>query len=781
MSAKHAQALRKRKGGKEKEGGTIGKEEEFKNQGAQNQGNADSKPTHLVNDSEEAGGHGDGDKKPARKRFNRDGLLTPSDMSSDEDDEYPPREPRTYFLCLCLFSLASLLTRLYNIELPQHVCWDETHFGKMGSWYINRTFFFDVHPPLGKMLIGLAGVTTGYDGSFPFAKPGDEYGGTNYVGMRVFCATCGAMLVPVSFKVVWVLTHSIVAAIFAACLILFDVGTITLSRHILLDPILLVFIIMATYSSVKFKLYQNRPFSFSWWGWLAVTGVFLSCSIGVKFVGLFVIVLVGLTTAYDLWELLGNQALSMVEVVKHLAARALCLIVLPVIGYMIIFAVHFNVLSLSGNGDGFYSSAFQSSLVGNKLYNVSMPENIAYGSSITLKQRRTGGAYLHSHWHLYPEEHPPKQQQVTTYSHKDENNVWRFKPADREASISEQPQLVRSGDMIRLEHVITKRNLHSHKEPAPLSKRHFQVSGYGQNGTGDSNDVWVIEVVGSPRGTPIQTVRSRLRIIHYFVKCALYSHDKKLPKWGWEQLEASCNPNAKDSNALWSVEEVHDSRLPNVSFEVYSPSFVEKFLESHAVMTQGNSGLKPKEGEITSRPWQWPINYRGQIFSAKDHRIYLLGNPVIFWGLLVIKAMFLVFFVIHRIKLKRGIQVPEPIRVYNDKMFRSCWWLLLGWGLHYVPFWFMGRVLYFHHYFPAFLYSAMFGGVMLDYLITRFCLILPENWAVKVFPWLLVLVILVLAGSFYLFHPLTFGAAGPMAIEEGSVMSGLKWMDSWDI
>ena len=36
-----------------------------------------------------------------------------------------------------------------------------------------------------QMLIGLSGKLTGYNGSFPFDKPGDKYGDIPYMGMRV--------------------------------------------------------------------------------------------------------------------------------------------------------------------------------------------------------------------------------------------------------------------------------------------------------------------------------------------------------------------------------------------------------------------------------------------------------------------------------------------------------------------------------------------------------------------------------------------------------------------
>jgi len=36
---------------------------------------------------------------------------------------------------------------------------------------------------------------------------------------------------------------------------------------------------------------------------------------------------------------------------------------------------------------------------------------------------------------------------------------------------------------------------------------------------------------------------------------------------------------------------------------------------------------------------------------------------------------------------------------------------MLAWLLHYAPFWLMGRILYFHHYFPAQLFSVMLAGI----------------------------------------------------------------------
>ena len=92
------------------------------------------------------------------------------------------------------------------------------------------------------------------------------------------------------------------------------------------------------------------------------------------------------------------------------------------------------ILYFRGNGDGHFSSLFQTALEGNQLHNASMPRDLAYGklfyqfkiissmnyaqnfifstgAVITMKNARVGGGYLHSHYHLYPEGQKPKLNQ----------------------------------------------------------------------------------------------------------------------------------------------------------------------------------------------------------------------------------------------------------------------------------------------------------------------------------------------------------------------------------
>lgn len=50
---------------------------------------------------------------------------------------------------------------------------------------------------------------------------------------------------------------------------------------------------------------------------------------------------------------------------------------------------------------------------------------------------------------------------------------------------------IRCGDIIRLEHNATKKNLHSHLVASPLSGKQ-EVSAYGEKGEGDTGDNWML-------------------------------------------------------------------------------------------------------------------------------------------------------------------------------------------------------------------------------------------------------------------------------------------------
>jgi len=74
-------------------------------------------------------------------------------------------------------------------------------FGGFASKYIKGRFFMDVHPPLAKLLITLAGWLAGFDGEFDFKDIGKDYlePQVPYVAMRMLPAIMGVMTIPTMF------------------------------------------------------------------------------------------------------------------------------------------------------------------------------------------------------------------------------------------------------------------------------------------------------------------------------------------------------------------------------------------------------------------------------------------------------------------------------------------------------------------------------------------------------------------------------------------------------
>ena len=99
-------------------------------------------------------------------------------------------------MVLILLSVGDL-ARMFRLEYLHDVVFDEMHYGKHASLYLKNTFFFDSNPPLGKMIVALAGYLAGFDGRFSFDKIGQEYPPEMPLfALRLVPALCGSLLTP---------------------------------------------------------------------------------------------------------------------------------------------------------------------------------------------------------------------------------------------------------------------------------------------------------------------------------------------------------------------------------------------------------------------------------------------------------------------------------------------------------------------------------------------------------------------------------------------------------
>ncbi len=221
-----------------------------------------------------------------------------------------------------------------------------------------------------------------------------------YIGLRLFPALCGALVPVLCFLTLKEIGVSKSGSLFGAILTIFDNALITQSRLILLDSMLMAACCFTVFSYIKFYKTRHQPFSFDWYLWIITTGVSISLVMGVKMVGLFTVLTLGVGTFFELWDILDiKRGHTFGYFLKHLRERATYLIALPFTLYLAMFYIHFLILCNSGPGDAFMSTEFQTGLVGNPLTMSSVP--VFYGANVTIKHVPLS-VYLHSHVDRYP-------------------------------------------------------------------------------------------------------------------------------------------------------------------------------------------------------------------------------------------------------------------------------------------------------------------------------------------------------------------------------------------
>lgn len=243
--------------------------------------------------------------------------------------------------------ILGLTTRFLFIWYPAEVVFDEVHFGKFVNSYFTGEYYFDIHPPLGKLLVALSAWIGGYRGEFPFLEIGNPYGPMPYVALR-FLPNLAGGLVPLAFYFfLRTLGANRSIAGFAAFLLVFDNALLAQSHFILVDAFLMLFGFLGLASFFLARSLRNPVYH---WGWLSLGGIFFGAASSIKWTGLGFI---GLAFFVFLWDIFRSRERKILFL-----QLSLSLLLIPFAFYLLVFFFHFLLLPAPGSGDAFMSQDF---------------------------------------------------------------------------------------------------------------------------------------------------------------------------------------------------------------------------------------------------------------------------------------------------------------------------------------------------------------------------------------------------------------------------------------
>ncbi|EAT48016.1 AAEL000855-PA [Aedes aegypti] len=786
---------------------TSQEESSLRNRKAQRKGKSTAEETKNAENSSIVS---DGENKQKLQRDNGDEpekLKTKSPPASgidqsDRESVKSDNEPRFVIrvqldgASVVLFVL-SFVTRFFRLSHPNGVVFDEIHYGRFASLYLRNTFYFDQHPPLGKMLIAGAASAVGYNGKFEFPKIGSEYDASVPIfAFRFVPALCGSLLAPVVYSILRQLKLSQSIAIIGGLLIVFDNALLTHSRFILMEPMLLLFSAVGLLFVLKFL--NSQPFSVRWWSFGALAAASLTAGVCVKYVGFFSYVLACYIIGRHVWMQLPDRNQSNMHLLVKGLTKATLFISVSIALYLGCFYIHLETLNKAGPHDSVMTSAFQASLEGG-LASITkgQPLRIQHGSQITLKHTHGRVCWMHSHAHVYPIKYKDgrgssHQQQVTCYGFKDVNNWWIVKRPEKEnIVVGEEPDYIQDGDVIQLVHGVTSRALNSHDVASAMTPLSQEVSCYiDYNISMPANLLWKVEIINAKDSkNKWNAITSQIRLIHVATNAALKFTGEQLPDWGFNQFEIAADRRQYTIDTIWNVEEhryTQDAERKDVlekllktemiPLEPTKLSFWDKFSELQMKMLLHAEKM---EGHMySSEPFDWPLMDKGIAYwvdGSSNAQIHLLGNLVIWYSAtlaIVAYIGLLVFYLIRRRRKFFDLSEDEWQQFrFGGEIF------LAGYLIHYLPYYFVERTLFLYNYLPAILYKILLLCFVLEHIqlvIKKFvkAQLVSVIYSAVLYAWV--------AGVIYFFGKFSVLSYGTTELSADDVLK-LRLKDTWDL
>jgi len=186
---------------------------------------------------------------------------------------------------------------------------------------------------------------------------------------------------------------------------------------------------------------------------------------------------------------------------------------------------------------------------------------------------------------------------------------------------------------------------------------------------------------------------------------------------------------------------------PADAFYTTTGHVVDDLLRAHQTMLAQNLGLATTHPDA-SRAWTWPFMKVAPYFwQGQDASIYMVGNPVVWWGSTLALIGILTQLLIMR---------PLGIRATVVNRTPRPWVALVGYAIAFLPLWPIKRVAFLYHYFTPLLFALAFVLLWLER--AGWVIVMPDGR-----PRTSYLVVLSLGVVGYvLISPLTYGVSAGM-------------------